>query len=174
MPTSSNSEKQRCPRRIESPNPLAYGGEHALPDDWERRHGADGPRACSYCGSLHPDDFMAAVRDGLAELGPTDKSYKVYVVIQSILYTPRQYRLVDGVETDIKEYAPAPAHLKFYFQHLNVDQRREFVDLYNERPRRQYSSEDMTFEVVEEGTSKVNVGYPGYFYQLPFFMGKGE
>lgn len=39
--------------------------------------------------------------------------------------------------------------IKFYFQHLSADQRTRFITLLNER--------------------KVNVGYPGHFYVLPYF-----
>jgi len=40
---------------------------------------------------------------------------------------------------------------KFYFQHLGEDARREFVDLLN--------------------AGRLNLGYPGRFYVLPFFIG---
>lgn len=43
---------------------------------------------------------------------------------------------------------------KVYFQHFDERQSRAFVDLYNLKPR--------PFEME----------YPGYFYQLPFFMGR--
>ncbi len=62
-------------------------------------------RTCAYCGSVHPDDFMNAVKEGLTELGPTDKSYKVYV-------------------TNLPS-------IKFYFNHLSEEQMKQFVDLYN-------------------------------------------
>jgi len=39
---------------------------------------------------------------------------------------------------------------KFYFQHLSVEQKQKFVDLIN--------------------TKKLNIGYPGHFYVLPFFI----
>lgn len=114
-----------CPRREESPAAdRAFPG----PDKYRPDGGLVGQAlACSYCGSLPPDDFMEAVRQG-AEVGPTDKSYKAYL------------RLPDGGEA------------KFYFQHLSEDQRREFIDLLNARPRR------------------VAIGYPGRFYVLPFFI----
>lgn len=82
-------------------------------------------RACSFCGSAHPNDFMQACRDGV-EIGPTDKSYKVYIGNH------------DG---------------KFYFQHLSEEQRKEFFELYRDR--------------------KLNIGFPGDFYTLPFFIVRG-
>lgn len=88
---------------------------------------ADGWRpdgTCSYCGSMNPDDFMSAVKAG-AVLGATDKNYKVYVD------------------------APTAGSWKFYFQHLSVDQQKEFVGLMNAKALK-FSS--------ERG-----------FYVLPFF-----
>lgn len=61
---------------------------------------------CSYCGSMNPDAFMSAVKSG-AVLGTTDKAYKVYVD------------------------SPTLGSGKFYFQHLSVEQRKEFVGLMN-------------------------------------------
>lgn len=131
------TESQLCPRRYED------GATYGTPDIWQNRSGR---HACSYCGSLHPDEFMELVRTGAAELGPTDKNYKVYI-----------------------SGANAGDGGKFYFQHLSKEQRREFVDLYNERPVREYA-EDLSFEVSDEGTSKMLIGYPGYFYNGVFFM----
>lgn len=130
-----------CPRRSEIGG-SAHSSVFLIPDTdlWLKRSAG---RVCSFCGSLHPDDFMGMVHDGV-ELGPTDKSYKVY--------------LPSG---------------KFYFQHLAEEQRREFVDLYNDRGRRQYS-DDLTFTVIQDGGSPMAVGFPGYFYQLPFFMGPAQ
>lgn len=110
-----------CPRRLENGNPEAYGGLNS--DTYrEGRGGLVGQaRGCSYCGSMSPDDFMEAVRAG-TKIGPTDKNYKAYV------------GEMEG---------------KFYFQHLSDDQKKEFIDLLNDK--------------------KVNLGYPGYFYNLPYF-----
>lgn len=71
---------------------------------------------------MRPDVFMNLVEAG-AEIVPTDKSYKVYVL---------------------------PEHSKFYFQHLSVDQRKRFVDLYNDKT--------------------LKLAFPGHFYVRPFFM----
>lgn len=103
---------QTCPRRIEQgradpTSPLVGSGEGL--DDWASRRGLIGQaRGCTYCGSMHPDDFMQAVRDG-KEIGPTDKSYKVYV---------------DQMTG------------KFYLQHLTEEQRQEFIELHNSRQMR--------------------------------------
>ena len=69
----------------------------------------NGHQACSYCGSVHPDEFMAAVEAGEVELTPTDKSYKVYIT---------------GGRLN---------HDKFYFQHLGKPQMIRFVELMNEK-----------------------------------------
>lgn len=93
-------------------------------DTWTKR---DGFWCCSYCGSIHPDDLIRIMQTN-GELGPTDKAYKVYV------------------STSDKRWG------KFYFQHLSLEQRHQFIDLYNANPR--------TF----------TIGYPGHFYVTPFFV----
>ena len=102
----------KCPRR-------PYGDVFNLPeeDTWRPER-----NTCSFCGSIHPDDFIEAIRSG-APLTPTDKNYKVYV---------------KGME-------------KFYFEHLSEEQMYIFIDLLNAK--------------------KLNIGYPGYFYNLPYFIG---
>ena len=61
---------------------------------------------CSYCGCWHPDKFFEAIEAG-AELGPTDKDYKVYV------------RTDEGPR-------------KFYFPHLDAIGRRRFLRRLND------------------------------------------
>lgn len=68
--------KHSCPRRMNEWGP------------WERTEGLDeyrdghgiiaGPRACTFCGSMSPEDFLERVKAG-AEVGPTDKNYKLYL-----------------------------------------------------------------------------------------------
>jgi|GEM_PF-1478368 len=159
-----------CPRRAES-----FGMHDALSDFYFER---DGRRVCSYCGSMHPDDFIKAVESG-CKLGPTDKNYKVYVdlphphpeklrVVSSQNFEPPDatgYIKIDNAELArkygrstwaaghvewIKLGPNGPvAHGKFYFQHLNDYQRSRFVELIN--------------------SDKVVVGFPGHFYVLPYF-----
>lgn len=97
---SDSPEKNLCPRRAELGNPSVFN----LPTDdaWREENLK---RTCSYCGSLHPDEFMARAEAG-EELVPTDKDYKVYV----------------GAARD-----------KFYFQHLSTEQKQRFVDLLNSK-----------------------------------------
>lgn len=66
---------------------------------------------CSYCGSMNPDDFMARLEVGTIELQTTSKNYKVYTT--AIPGTP-------------------PVPIKFYFQHLSVDQRHRFLAIFME------------------------------------------
>lgn len=100
-------EPMTCPRRIEDRGPDGGRGPHdgLGIDRWQMTHNARGVmhRTCSYCGSLHPDDFMQAIHDG-RKIGPTDKNYKAYV---------------------------GKHDAKFYFQHLSARQRAEFIDLHN-------------------------------------------
>lgn len=82
----------------------------------------DGRQTCSYCGSAHPDAVFKAIEAG-DQLIPTDKSYKVYV---------------------------GSAHAKFYFQHFDEAQQRQFIDLLN--------------------AGSIKLAVPGHFYALPFFI----
>lgn len=78
---------------------------------------------CSYCGSLNPDKFMRLLGEGV-ELTPTDKNYKAYT--------------------------GGSGNSKFYYAHLSIPQRQEFVRRVNAR--------------------EIAFGYPGNLYVLPFFM----
>lgn len=101
------SVKTTCPRRIEAPNISQRDAEGV--DAWEQReqfaNGIVGLH-CSYCGSLHPDIFIALVKKG-AEIIPTDKSYKAYIRYEE------------------KE-------TKFYYQHFTLEHANVFNDLYNQ------------------------------------------
>lgn len=104
-------EKKYCPRAIEEgkgPNSVfkaPFNGEM----EWREQPTPDAVlkvRTCSYCGSLHPDDLFALITIGL-ELGPTDKSYKMYV-------------------------SGSGFWGKFYFQHFDENHRVKFVDALND------------------------------------------
>ncbi len=105
---------QRCPRRQEAPDPNAYGDGSDTPDVWEYGHGLiSGDRyrikTCSYCGSMHPDEFLAQIRDGWI-VGQTSKNYKAYI-----------------------GPPPSGSVAKFYFQHMDEAQKRELIQLTNDR-----------------------------------------
>lgn len=92
-----------CGRRFDLFRPR---GDEDASDFW---HGARGHRACSYCGSMNPDDFFKSIDDGsCTKITGTDKNYKIYVDVSG-------------------------KHLKLYYQHFDADQQQRFIDLYNEK-----------------------------------------
>lgn len=169
-----------CPRRGESVH------QPPGPDEWDNRGGIIGQEdlglSCSYCGSLHPDTFMNLVRAGWV-VGPTDKSYKVYLSepVTDELRTEKKTRWSNGnigravreaalaagaseAEADAitddhwrtheEPYVAGHRSAKFYFQHLSAEQQDEFIALHNSR--------------------QMSIGYPGRFYVAPYFCGTGE
>lgn len=164
------SDDFMCPRRAEGP---AFT---AGPDKWHER---DGHLHCSFCGCLKPSQLFEAIEAG-AELGPTDKNYKVYVDLED----PRAGQLkitgtsnskeapgpawTEATEADIAQYFEGRTplkdftirwvlrtprgkiHDKFYFQHLSEEDRQRFIDLLNAK--------------------KLTIGYPGFFYVTPYFI----
>ena len=140
-------------------------------DFWYIRHGL---RVCSYCGSLHPDDFMSAVKCG-NRLTPTDKNYKAYIQIKNPvagnecvistssgpvmnLYT-KEFNIPDPTADEIAAnryerktmgVEPEFTRVKFYYSHLTEEQMIDFIDYYS--------------------NNKMNVSND--FYVLPFFMGR--
>jgi len=99
---------QLCPRRAEVPN-----AESRFPkeDTWDIR---DNFRACSFCGSMHPEDLLNLLANGCS-ISPTDKNYKIYVSPGVVAQSRREG--------------------KFYFQHFNEAQMVRFIELYNTKPR---------------------------------------
>ncbi len=95
-------------------------------DHW-LRFKSNGNRVCSYCGSLHPDDFFAVVKvstdspesaayKSVPEIEPSDKGYKIYV---------QQPGVRNALEGGIK----------FYTQHLprNAEGKTTVSDEQNEQ-----------------------------------------
>lgn len=157
--------------------------------DLEWKHGrnmANAPigRYCPWDGSMHPDEFMAYLREPGTELEPTDKNYKVYITVtaEAAGEDPNEKHVIsarnhggpeDGwVEVGDEEreamkrdgWQSEYAYIqfssrgdtrssKFYFEHLSDEQKEEFVELINKK--------------------KVKIGYPGHFYNLPFFVSHG-
>lgn len=152
-----------CPRRDDTTRWLASQqgptfyfdpevqiGTTPLEDDWDTRDwlNSSGLPECSYCGSLRPQDFVAALTRPDAEIHGTDKRYKAYVILpnpkagqervySAITFEPREgetgwtkvtwknraWLKRDGWGSDHYTYlrlSPAPATIqaKFYFQHL--------------------------------------------------------
>lgn len=132
---------QTCPRRMQEARPAS---QQENQDYWERQIGKP---HCSYCGSLHPDEFMAMAEAGV-EIIPTDKSYKCYLVYDT--GTPRKTETTGHVTV----VSGGRHQTKFYYQHLSTAQRARFIELYN--------------------SGSMKVGHPGRFYVLPFFCQSQE
>jgi hypothetical protein len=137
-----------CPRRPSGAETFRYENK---PDDG----------TCDYCGSLDQDTFMARVEAGDVILCPTDKNYKVYVRNKGGAPFKQSYRTDKpaGVGEVVKDpmdqshwtwTTREATEAKFYFYHLSDAQRKRFVELLNDK--------------------KLNLDYPGYFYQLPYFV----
>lgn len=142
-------ESFMCPRRSEWDGPEDLYVSLPKHDFWIGSRRTE-RATCSWCGSLHPDVFMELARTGRADIGPTDKPYKAYV------------------EGDHDSGWDRRA--KFYFRHLSDAQREEFVALYNSRSHREYRLDMSGFDITKVGTSSLRIGYPGYFYVMPYFM----
>lgn len=140
-----------CPRRLEF---LAYQGDRENEDQWIEPgpKGREHPiiyiyRTCSYCGSIHPEDLFKAIERGYT-LGPTDKSYKVYIDYPK----PEDYEwFTEKNETGgTSSWGSHQLTYKFYFQHLDELAQHRFIKLLNE--------------------DKIKIGEPGFFYVNPFFV----
>lgn len=143
-------EKFTCGRRG---GWFAIGAEVEKEDHWREDN------TCSYCGSLNPDTLLSRLRQGDVELGPTDKSYKLYVnnsggepFKQTYRSCPRDCKV--GPEECTHWVTRDTNNTKFYFQHFNEQHRHEFITLYNEK--------------------KLKFGYPGYFYTMPYFCAPAD
>lgn len=136
-----------CPRSYEV-------GRQDVPAEWRSDD------TCSFCGSLNPDVLMARLEAGNVALGPTDKSYKVYVHNVGGEPFRRSHRdcpkgsTCTGPNDCAHWVTEEVTQAKFYFQHFSPEQGARFVELLN--------------------TKKLKLGYPGHFYALPFFIQKGD
>jgi hypothetical protein len=66
---------QACPLRSASPQ-----FQQGPWDTWQLRVGPDGPRFCSFCGSIHRDDFLALLEnERLESLELNDRRNKIYI-----------------------------------------------------------------------------------------------
>lgn len=146
----TNQKELQCPRRAENPaSATMFPGPDTICEDG----------TCSYCGSLDSDLLMQRLEAGDIELGPTDKSYKVYLSNRGGAPLLQTYR---NCPPDSPRHGPDECDHwvtretdqgKFYFQHLSDEQMRRFIELHNEK--------------------RLHIGYPGHFYVLPFFCKRG-
>jgi hypothetical protein len=121
-------EPMTCGRRrehgMDDPNsPFRNAGKGL--DRWER-HKSNGDRVCSYCGSLHPEDFLRLVKESAeapadnleaTRIEPSDKGYKIYV------WRPSVKNAHDG-------------GIKFYTPHFESTPTEEQQAQYQEAQRR--------------------------------------
>lgn len=170
MTAAIPAEEHRCPRRSEASR------QSPGPDRWNDHASIStgiGP-CCSYCGSLNPETFMDKIRNGWI-VEPTDKNYKAYldqpytveelahIKTDSLIWQHvRKMKLDEGMSDD-EATAAADAHwdkyeapsrkgrmvAKFYYQHLDEQQRAEFRELHN--------------------AGLMRLAEPGYFYVTPYF-----
>lgn len=116
----NNVERQCCPEHGYVPQVMAHSvdlDKNPFPDYW--RKDVHNNRTCSFCGSIHPDDYINAIKEhgfGISER--TTKSYKVYVNI------------------------PGAEMYKYYRYHDN--QYGSFVDKYNALVDEYYKKKDDT------------------------------
>lgn len=135
---------------------------------------------CSYCGSISPDRLFQAIEDG-AELGPTDKSYKVYVELKNEdagrphIYSSANFEQTGAGWIQITEDNRADLPLsewqyknwkvghwvKVEPKHANFQGKFYFQHL---------SSEGQVKFLELMNAKKLTIGYPGYFYKTPYFI----
>lgn len=148
-------EKQICPRRILDLG--SWGHDLEPKDTWDVRTqfaspGALKARHCSFCGSLHPDDLMAGLRDGSLHIGGSDKGYKWYIgralTDQEKADIKLRWLDTDGVASMRRSEGAGPAELedlwrrygswrleptpitKFYTPHLGREHAQELIELW--------------------------------------------
>lgn len=108
-------EPMTCGRRMNDFGPWERSGSL---DRWQKFK-SNGNRVCSFCGSLHPDDFFAlvkasaeapedAVHLSVVEIEPSTKRYKIYV------HQPGVRNAMEG-------------GIKFYIHHLPRDEDGEIA-----------------------------------------------
>ena len=131
VPGPEKTKPHFCPRRGES----HFGRtEEELPDDY-----AADEDACTYCGSLNPETFLARLEAGDIELGATDKSYKVYVKnaggasFKQTSRDDKQPFYAGHLHPAHNWTTRETNHAKFYFQHLSESQMTRFIELLNEK-----------------------------------------
>jgi len=173
MDANTTAAAFRCPRRDESWMGRSKAGNL---DSWGK---FDGRSSCSYCGSISPDELFGAIEAG-AEIGPTDKNYKVYVSLPHpeagkpcVLSSANFEQRGEGwVQITAENRGTLP---------LDEWQRKNWDDGHwvQVAPRPPLADAKFYFQHLGvEGqqrfidllnAKKMKLGYPGHFYRLPFF-----
>lgn len=131
-----------CPRRAEVP-PQSNLRDY---DYWSKQGELLGVtvRTCSFCGGIHPEDFLSLWEKGVS-VGPTDKSYKLYV--------DEAGKVTRGSG-------------KFYLHHLNTaDWQAKFKELADDalsQVEPDYEKDGIGSKRGREDGPKI--GYPWWFY----------
>lgn len=178
--------KFTCGRRGD---PLAFGAGTEGEDIWRAERGGSyhmGP-TCSYCGSISQDAFFAAIEDG-AEIGPTDKSYKVYVEMANP--DPDAMRVVAGSsgdenpgygdyckrERDLTPEEADLAHRCGWGTLRDLATSDHWICFGPSGPVKhgkfyfQHLDDAGKDRFIElHNAKKIKIGYPGHFYTPPFF-----
>jgi hypothetical protein len=90
---------------------------------------------CSYCGSLDPDILMERIEAGTIKLTGSDKAYKTYIENDGGAPLLQSIRVDKDGGADPAKWVWETREVsqgKFYFEHLSVEQRKRFVELWNE------------------------------------------
>lgn len=128
-------EPMTCGRRAEfgqdrPSGPFRFTGSGSNLDRWHRFK-VNGDRVCSYCGSLHPEDFLRLIKecadagvdagDEAPSVDPSDKGYKIYVRRKGVrnaheggikFYTQHLPQLTDP-QQEIYRYAVHASRVRF-------------------------------------------------------------
>lgn len=170
-----------CPRRTEQgmdreDGPFKMSGKNL--DTWLQE------RSCSYCGSMHQDEFMRLIENGECTLTPTDKSYKVYVETASA--NPDQLEIrgssngidppssgVEGNEWLRREFIDTT---KVNTRGFTLDDNHWYlVQPHGPRTDDKFYFQHLSVEQRKRFVELLNLRklkyhYPGYFYVRPFFV----
>lgn len=180
-----SGETFTCGRRGDA---FAAGAGVQGQDTWrDRRDSYHMSPTCSYCGSISPDAFFAAIEAG-GEIGPTDKSYKVYVEMPNP--RPDALRVVGG-----SNGADSPGMGDYCKRERDLtDEERQIATACGWGTLREFETSDhwicfgpagpvahgkFYFQHLDQaGQDKfielhnakaIKIGYPGHFYVMPFF-----